>query len=450
MPDFSDASEFDFPREDWGVDSECLHLAPLLTALFDGEANSEEARSARAHLKTCNRCTHVWRSWTRTRSLMQSVPAPPVPLGLLTRILLACRLTALARKTTRSTAMDAWMQMPGVQAHDARILRDTLLDSQPSSLPLGVDGFFSTRIAPAPPPHLKDEILRRTVGAQAARQDSVQHGDSIAPPSINSSRLPRHLRRLSTAAAVPAMAAWLLLLTHQLSQYPAAEPALELTEQTTSFASSIERPAAARRPSVAARPLVGRAKKTTVAPSMARLSAKRDSESTRAVIHGRAQAEPKGRVNAKPNSSHLPGRIPHKARAMAATPVSDAHRTVRPPAARKEPTIKPRRIATTVQLMPAVARKLAMMWQSPADRHLERKVEWSSSHAWPLTASQEPSSEQEPSFEAATAAMDDEETLEQVRSISDSRPDDVRDVLDDYRASLLAEGTEAALGDEES
>lgn len=73
---------------------DCESLAPLLTALFDGEADATQAAQIRAHLLLCQRCATVWAQWNTTRRLLQSAPVVAPPPALFARIMLACRLLA--------------------------------------------------------------------------------------------------------------------------------------------------------------------------------------------------------------------------------------------------------------------------------------------------------------------------------------------------------------------
>src|SRR5688572_19086217 len=98
MPDFQHS---DFvphspkPAISTPLAAECEACAPLLTAWFDGEANERDLELVRRHLATCQPCAATWRGWEHTRFLLRSTPTPPPPVGLLTRILQACRLSAL-------------------------------------------------------------------------------------------------------------------------------------------------------------------------------------------------------------------------------------------------------------------------------------------------------------------------------------------------------------------
>ncbi len=76
---------------------DCHALAPFVMALFDGEADEIEARRARAHLLICQTCANRWLDWNRSRDLLRAVPVPAPPPLLLWRVLMACRLAAFSR-----------------------------------------------------------------------------------------------------------------------------------------------------------------------------------------------------------------------------------------------------------------------------------------------------------------------------------------------------------------
>ena len=75
---------------------DCKALAPVVMALFDGEANQAEARRARAHLLVCQTCANRWLDWNRSRDLLRGAPVSTPPL-LLWRVLAACRLAESSR-----------------------------------------------------------------------------------------------------------------------------------------------------------------------------------------------------------------------------------------------------------------------------------------------------------------------------------------------------------------
>lgn len=216
---------------------ECERLAALMTACFDGEAAAEETRLARQHLLECARCAWSWESWQRTRYLLQSSPVPPVPVGLLVRILLACRLSALPRRKKTGLAVSSQpasfkahdMEMLGAQRHAAGFAFD--LAPAPNAIePETAVGEAPLRalmpLVPVPP-HLKDEILKRTVGRSVELSQLENQATASQMLGATPSR-PRQLtkrprwdfglaspRRASqfAALAVPATLAWLLLVT---------------------------------------------------------------------------------------------------------------------------------------------------------------------------------------------------------------------------------------------
>ena len=85
---------------------ECARTALALTALFDGEANVEEALLARTHRDECAQCDFLWQSWNHQNHSLRHISAP-VPPALLTRILTAIRLlSAMPQMRARLEAQD--------------------------------------------------------------------------------------------------------------------------------------------------------------------------------------------------------------------------------------------------------------------------------------------------------------------------------------------------------
>ncbi len=66
-----------------GLRDECARTALALTALFDGEANVEEALLARTHRDECAQCDFLWQSWHHQNQSLRYLSAP-VPPALLT------------------------------------------------------------------------------------------------------------------------------------------------------------------------------------------------------------------------------------------------------------------------------------------------------------------------------------------------------------------------------
>ena len=91
-------SDFDSRDLKPSSNDSCESLAPFVMALFDGEADENQARRARAHLLICQQCANRWLDWNRSRDLLCAVPVPAPPPTQLWRVLMACRLAAFARQ----------------------------------------------------------------------------------------------------------------------------------------------------------------------------------------------------------------------------------------------------------------------------------------------------------------------------------------------------------------
>jgi len=149
--------------------SNCGSAALALTALFDGEASDAQARQARLHLVVCPQCAQMWRAWQSARSLLQTpVTVPP---GLRLRILFACRLAALKN-----------MRNPKVRRNSGVLL--------------------------APPSSLHAAILQRTTQLETSQAQRV----SIRHTAV----------RYAAASAVPATLLWLALLSPERNAAPLA------------------------------------------------------------------------------------------------------------------------------------------------------------------------------------------------------------------------------------
>jgi hypothetical protein len=112
-----------------GLLDECARTALALTALFDGEANIEEALLARTHLAECAQCDVLWQSWNGQKQWMSGF-STPVPPGLLTRVLTAIRLMSVLPQTgfRREAHTSHFEPRVGAQ-HDASLLSEIILIS---------------------------------------------------------------------------------------------------------------------------------------------------------------------------------------------------------------------------------------------------------------------------------------------------------------------------------
>ncbi len=191
--------------------NECARHALVLTAYFDGEAGAEEIRLAQLHLTACRSCALLWHDWTRTRFLLQVLPVPPLPATLLTRILLACRLSALPRKKKSDARRfdPLWCETPDAELAGYPLAPETdfvarweverdddladvsdevlamsleemmkMLPGFPNAQENPLEAFFP---APPVPSQLKDEILRRTIGTVPTATAPFMAANAPAP-----------------------------------------------------------------------------------------------------------------------------------------------------------------------------------------------------------------------------------------------------------------------------
>ena len=174
---------------------DCAGIAPQLTALFDGEADAEQAQHARAHLLSCPACSQLWLDWTQHRATLQSEPVPAPPPTLLWRVLIAYRVAAFARPARRRS------RLPVVSA------------TQPLA---------HLRALEAPiPPRLSQHILAHTTRKPSAH---VLLTPLEGPPRrAHWQNRASKFRRVSLLAA-PALALWVLMLAR--TDFDASLPTL--------------------------------------------------------------------------------------------------------------------------------------------------------------------------------------------------------------------------------
>ncbi len=122
---------------------DCRALAPFVMALFDGEADEIEVRRARAHLLICPTCARRWLDWNRSRDLLQSAPVPAPPPQLLWRVLLACRLTLRPQRALQNRAMPAHLG----QQILTRTTRRAPMESRPIFSPLKLTALAAPALA---------------------------------------------------------------------------------------------------------------------------------------------------------------------------------------------------------------------------------------------------------------------------------------------------------------
>lgn len=178
-----------------GFSGDCSHVQQLLTSAFDGEATGEALIQAQRHVAECSHCAQNWAQWEKTRIHLRSVPVPPVPASLLTRILLACRLMPM-QDNDFSAFSDHTAHAKLIQYIDA-------IEDESTIAPL------SSIMPPvAVPPDLRHRILQATYEAPHVRSFSpaafLRQWMPAAPAS-------RNAVRWGMGLAVPAMAVWVVL-----------------------------------------------------------------------------------------------------------------------------------------------------------------------------------------------------------------------------------------------
>lgn len=186
---------------------ECAALQAVLTAYFDGEAGAGEREVAQAHLQSCAACTKVLHEWQSTRALLEAAPVAPMPATLLSQLRLAMG------RTDEGTAAAEY------SATDRLALEETLFEYargwEPEPFTPPLQKLFGEV---APPPGLKAEILKLTVGAPEKETTSLITQLGIADllnswrGAVSTLLAPRPLR-WAGALAVPAMTAWLIVMT---------------------------------------------------------------------------------------------------------------------------------------------------------------------------------------------------------------------------------------------
>lgn len=450
--------------------SDCIHYAPLLTAFFDGEATAEEVRRARRHLAACDGCTELWQGWTQTRFLMQQAPVPAVPPGLLARILFVCRLSALpVRKKPVQAARDfdpLWLETAPSPDSFAASRRFSALDALAAwAAQDDVEDVASTVVPPLPA-HLKDDILRLTVGQVPVpgaslhtsqghtSQESLRMAEaapSHGPAFLTSNLTSKPSRtwpltpfiRCTAALSVPALAIWLMVLAPL--QAPDTNPAISVQsgrlmtaarvvgEQklASSVAASGNRPAAgmaramqtfaAKNLAIAKAPIQIAANPPAEAP-LSQVAAPQAVAPLEAVA-GAAQKLAPAAPTVDSSSVVMASYTPSMPVSPKAAPLRD--KDVKPRARSLVSLVKPRLAALVSIVVPRIATvsSSASPMSSPAVSIPEVRLT-------------------QPTIAASLGQADVDEMLDEVRSLGDNRPEDVRGVIDDYRAALIDDGSD--------
>lgn len=436
----------DFYSDD--MQDECARAALALTALFDAEASETETRLAESHLESCARCAWLLQSWTQSRYLLRRLPVPEVPPGLLMRVLLAMRLLSFSKRGAAGSALPATNFEPQtIEARDARLLAETILLSganpfaprrprktklcmEPRDLP-PLDASL-----PQPPAELHALILNRTVGSTP----------SLAVMPVEELEITRKvlhkpfwlMPKSVSASLLPVAAAWLLLLA-RVPQW--AETVNPTTAQAgVSALTSPERPATRVTPQPVSHGAV-REIKRELASSASEIGAPEPLAALNAThfvsaSQRRDNAPAMATSQSEETSTALPlsGLQPPKSE-----PIPVASSPVKPqPQIAKAPHFTP-----AVSVTPIAWGSRSAVWNAPDVPTAEtRAAQWhgAARHAMPPTALSE---ERDGADSASDDAPDAAEILDHVARLTDSRPDDVRDVMDDFRSSLMASTDES-------
>jgi hypothetical protein len=416
-----------------GQRDECVRAALALTALFDGEANAADAKLAREHLEACARCATLWQSWSRYRFLLRRLPVPAAPPALLTRILLAVRLMGVARPgVVAPLSLPHEAEPRGVEAHDARLLSEVVWLS-------GANPFAPRRgtrksaariesprelppldpLAPQPPAGLRDEILRRTIGAQAV--------EIVETPPVGALKA-RRAWNFSTVL-MPALAAWLIFLSNGWQVFAPVPRAAQSESRTPRVSQS-----PTKRPAKIAAPRLARALTPRVMPSVVEAEAmpRESAAPDEAVLQILPVVEAESEGAPRPTAT-APAAAPAPVAPVSVAPAPQPAPKPTVPVALSVVRHRPAITAASVELRPRRAE-----WNAPQPAMPDtRGVAWAKIADDRVAAPPAPEVAAENANDGAAA-----EALEHVTRLSDDRPDDVRNVVDEFRTSLLAANAE--------
>lgn len=371
---------------------ECARAASALTALFDGQASAVEFVEAQHHLAECQACATLFQTWKRNRFLLRALPIPAVPAVLLTRVLMAVRLLPFSRGGASLPALPKGI-LAQAEARDAALLAHTVMVS-------GANPFAARRRSdqtsklpeiapldanvPLPPNEMQFEILSRTVfapEAAALQPEARRHSWNLRP------------------ALVPALAAFLMLFTGQVRQ-----PELSKTAPLATVTTQREAPQKSAAPIPARR-------EAAAVPVVFDEEAPQPQAAVLPAVAG---------VVAEPAVAPIaPAVAPMEAFVAATLPfVTDHKPVIRQPESRPAPAISS--VSEPLHTRGALP-------GTPVTRH----------------SAPAPASPAQPHEAASDDHADDaDEVISHVARLNDERPDDVRDVVDEFRAALLAANPE--------
>ncbi len=440
----------DFHSDD--AQRECARAALALTALFDSEANPDDSRLAQSHLEGCAQCAWLWQSWTGSRYLLRRLPVPEVPPALLMRVLLAVRLMSFSKRGVGASALPTMNFEPqAIEARDARLLAETLLFS-------GANPFAPRRLRkrrppaehlfdlppldaslPQPPADLHALILNRTVGSAPLVETPVAvtpvEQFEIAAKSAHGPKWA--VSKSLNAILLPVAAAWLFALAWSPQLAETVNPTSPLAETPVLTSPDRSETRLARQP---------------VSPRVARKINREPAFVISEVMATGPRSASDGPDFVSPSLRRENAPVMETSTSEAALIQPDGVQNAEfTPVPAASPIVKPLpKIAKAAHFVPAISvapvawRERRATWSAPDVPTLDKRAtKWQAvpRNAMPPAALAEERDEDD-------AAPDAAEIFDHAARLTDSRPDDVRDVMDDFHSSLLASTDEATATDE--
>jgi anti-sigma factor RsiW len=444
-----------------GQSRDCTALESLLTAFFDGECSVSESAYVRAHLDGCAHCSRAFEQWQSTRALFQIQPVPVPPTSLLARV----RLAYQRAPEISETQIEA-------EIRDQLLLEETLLEAarglEPEPFTPALRAYFAEA---EPPATLKADILKNTVGAPV-----IVHEPVVAKTAFGSSLISERasiiesLQRLlnpaslrwAGALAVPTMAAWLILASSS-TQIPTQMAVESLPAQMPAPASS---PRTSKAPKLSTMlptrnlkdllraPMTAISKPAAPNITMPSVASKPDRNDVR-VAQSVETREPEAsdtdrvatqstpRVTDTDNSSAPRGQFTRVN--TGSETKSAAWNLVTPP---KQVVPKP----VKIRLRPrfdARIREVSFTERAYSQATSVNSIRMASLRPVSLTMPPQPqSTARVASTPGRVAAINFQKAVEDFRNLRNPPEEDLRSVVNDYRASLASDGAEEATDDD--
>ena len=478
---------------------DCASAPVWMTELFDGisdtnaisadsiSANSDSRSTparlaaARAHMKSCTSCQRVWREWSRTRALLREVAAPAMPPALMEQVLLSCRMLP-----SQDAAAQSALENEIAHEELARYFNAPEAEYSAAFAP-PLAAFFEEKAVPA---QMKSQILQQVfeVSAQAALQAQVRRErvrsaqtvfampawQNLSDSATNLARdwsLPR-AGRWSFALAVPALAAWVLMVSPPsnvaLAPIPVSsgsapstlQSAVKSSAANSSFNASFFQnllPDIANR--IAASPALSKPKATiAVKPTETKDATEIAAAKTTLADTTLADTADETVLEERPLASTIAASVPSQFAPRFAS-YSPPQPTVNPTIAPKEFVIKKspivRKINTHKTPMLDMARSRQMSQPSVSFSDNARLIAASmlkrlpSNDERPVATMQNIEERKAAPTLIASTMVGFDEAFESMGRLNDDRPAEVGKAFDDYRASLMSQNNGDQFSDED-